>query len=191
MSRPDVLLIDACDAARYRLRLTLKSLGAEVRQARSVEAALPTLRARQPDLIITAPTLPGMNALDLLVLLRTGTVKTPPPLVIHCPDGDWPLAEAATAQGALAVVCGDALGAHLSGWLQQAASARPPSSDAGPLKAQPRPAGTAPGAAPPTPATSTTLPGPSPHARPTARTHCWGQTLAGTLLGLLMGLWMG
>lgn len=189
MSHLDVLLIDACDAARYRLRLALKSLGAEVRQARSVEAALPALRARQPDLIITAPTLPGMNALDLLALLRTDIVKTPPPLVIHCPDGDWPLAEAATAQGALAVVCGDALGTHLSGWLQQAASARPPTSDAGPLK--PRPAGTALGAAPPRPATAVTPPYRAPHAQPTARMHCWGQTLAGTLLGLLMGLWLG
>jgi CheY-like chemotaxis protein len=101
--KPKALLIDASAAARYALRLRLQALGAEVRQARSVEQALPILDSERPDLIITAPVPPGMNALELLWLLRTSAGDVAPPVVIRCGDAHWPLVQAAVDQGATAV----------------------------------------------------------------------------------------
>lgn len=195
MPQPDVLLIDACPATRYALRLELLSLGASVRQAQSVEEALPALRQERPDLIISSPVLPGLNALDLLELLRNADERDTPPVIIHCPAGDWPLAEAATSRGALAVVDTAALGAGIAGWIStvQPRATRDqsvPSSHS----ASRAPRVTAPAGLPAPPAA---LPENVPaflpmrdHQAGAAPTHCWVPALAGALLGLLIGLWI-
>lgn len=102
--RPAVLVIDASAPARYALRLQLRALGAAVRQVGSVEQALAILDEARPDLIITAPVLPGMNALELLASLRARCGDRAPPLVIHCAGAAWPLADAAEADGATTVL---------------------------------------------------------------------------------------
>lgn len=101
--RPDVLLIDASAPARYALRLQLQALSARVRQAHSVEQALPAVYTQRPDLIITAAVLPGMNALELLELLHATPGDGPPPVLIHHHESHWPLARAAAEHGAFAV----------------------------------------------------------------------------------------
>lgn len=194
MPQPDVLLIDACPATRYALRLELLSQGASVRQAQSVEEALPALRQRRPDLIISAPVLPGLNALDLLELLRNADERDTPPVIIH-PAGDWPLAAAATSRGALAVVDTPALRAGLADWIGAAQpratkDQRAPSSP----RASTAPRVTAP-AGPPAPPrglpeTAPAFPPMREHQAGAASTHCWVHALAGALLGLLIGLWI-
>ncbi len=199
MPHPDVLLIEASDAARYALRLELQSLGAAVRQAQSVEQALPALRARRPDLIISAPTLPGMNALDLLELLRGSDGGKAPPVIIHSPAADWPLAGPAIARGALAVVDTQALRSGLPGWLGDAAALSPAALS--PAAESPPAACDAPSSAN-TSGVSTAAASVIPAARSfllrlapawlqraaLSAAHCRALLLVGTLLGLVIGL---
>jgi CheY-like chemotaxis protein len=123
--RPAVLVIDASAPARYGLRLELRALGAAVRQVGSLEQALPTLDEQHPDLIITAPVLPGMNALELLALLRKRSSSPAPLLVIHCASSPWPLADVAEAYGATAVLDTAELRRRLPALLRDAV--KPPS----------------------------------------------------------------
>lgn len=123
--RPAVLVIDASAPARYGLRLELRALGAAVRQVGSVEQAVPTLDEHHPDLIITAPVLPGMNALELLALLRKRSSSAAPRLVVHCASSPWPLAEVAEAYGATAVLGTAELRRRLPALLRDAV--KPPS----------------------------------------------------------------
>jgi CheY-like chemotaxis protein len=118
--RPAVLVIDASAPARYALRLQLRALGAAVRQVGSVEEALAILDEARPDLIITAPVLPGMNALELLASLRARCGDRAPPLVIHCAGAAWPLADAAEADGAATVLGTAELQRRLPALLQDA-----------------------------------------------------------------------
>ncbi|WP_462329117.1 response regulator [Thiohalocapsa halophila] len=190
MSPPMVLLIEACDARRYAVRLELKPLGAEVRQAHSVEQALALVDERPPELIICAPSLPGMNALDLLELLRLRYGAGAAPVVIHCHDETWPLAGAALQRGALAVVGSTALAQGLPTWLR-AGSAPAQSAVAATMGTRAR------RSQPPDHMSERALPstaGASAPAAPAQRgvlvPHCFGQVLAGVLLGLLLGLWI-
>lgn len=190
MSLPNVLLIDACDARRYAVRLELKSLGAEVRQAQSVEQAQALVRERRPDLIVCAPLLPGMNALDLLELLRMRFGADAAPVVIHCQEDTWPLADAALQHGALAVTDSGALREGLSAWLR-AGSAKAPSAVA-PVTGAPARVSQPPGGigdrALRSPA-GASAPG-APAQRGALVLHCFGQVLTSALVGLLLGLWI-
>ncbi|WP_295540000.1 two-component system response regulator [uncultured Thiohalocapsa sp.] len=184
MSPPMVLLIETCDAQRYATRLALKSLGAEVCQAQSVVQALALAEARRPDLVICAPSLAGMNALDLLELLRMRSGTDAPPVVVHCHDDTWPLAAAALHRGALAVVDPAALRAGLAEWLRAAtddARARvPPTTDQALDQASERPP----------PHTDAARAAPAASQPQALISRCLGQTFAGGLLGLLLGLWI-
>jgi CheY-like chemotaxis protein len=138
-----VLVVDASAPARYALRLQLRALGASVRQARSVEQALPILDEQRPDLIITAPVLPGMNALELAALLRVRCGDHAPPMVIHCATSRWPLADATEVHGATAVLDSTELQQRLPVLLQDALESDrvPPPAPApvtrtGPVRAQ-------------------------------------------------------
>jgi CheY-like chemotaxis protein len=122
--RPAVLVIDASAPARYGLRLELRALGAAVRQVGSVEQALPALDEQHPDLIITAPVLPGMNALELLAVLRARSSSPAPLLVIHCANSPWPLADVAEAYGATAVLGTAELRCRLPALLRDAVKPR-------------------------------------------------------------------
>jgi CheY-like chemotaxis protein len=115
-----VLVIDASAPARYALRLQLRALGAAVRQVGSVEQALAMLDEVRPDLFITAPVLPGMNALELLASLRVRCGDDAPPLVIHCAGAAWPLADTAEADGAATVLGTAELPQRLPGLLRDA-----------------------------------------------------------------------
>lgn len=179
LPHPDILLIDACAPARYALRLKLKHLGAEVRQAGSAEQALPALRARRPDLIIAAPVLPGMNALELLELLQPESGADTPPLVIHGRGADWPLARAAVARGARAVGTDAELLQRLPELLRHGI-------ETAPAKTAPDPS---PPHGPPPPERVAPMPEPV-----TARRHaasCWRLALAAALVGVLIGAWIG
>lgn len=190
MSRPNVLLIDACDAGRYAVRLQLKSLGAEVRQAQSVEQGLELVRERRPDLIVCAPSLPGMNALDLLELQRMRFGADAAPVVIHCQDDTWPLADAAVHRGAVAVAGSAALREGLPAWLR---AANPPAPSAvapgagAPARVSQPPENT--GARTLLSAATVNAPG-VPAQRGALVLHCFGQVLTGVLFGLLLGLWI-
>ncbi|WP_058554714.1 response regulator [Thiohalocapsa sp. ML1] len=186
MSEPDVLLIDASKPSRYALRLQLLALGAQVRQAQSLEEALPQLAQRPADLIVTASALPGMNALELLELMAARDGEPPTPVLIHCPDGHWPLAATALRHGALAVLGTDELTRKLPGLLRDAGAmgerraTTPAEADAvaPPIALKPAPAATT--------QAPTTL------AAPLASlSNCWLVAIPAAVLGLLLGLWMG
>jgi CheY-like chemotaxis protein len=192
----DILLIDASVPARYALRLALKAQGAEVRQASSAEQALPALRARRPDLIVAAPVLPGMNALELQELLETSGDATAPPLVIRLGDAAWPLAAAARARG-VAMVSSDAELARLLPSLlpnrpRPAGSVRairPQAKPARPRTAPPRgPDGASPSQPPRPPAATAAS---APELAPRPRSLCWRLVLASALAGLVIGAWVG
>jgi CheY-like chemotaxis protein len=191
MSLPNVLLIDACDARRYAVRLELKSLGTEVRQAQSVEQAQALVRERRPDLIVCAPLLPGMNAFDLLELLRMRFGADAAPIVIHCQEDTWPLANAALQRGALAVTDAGALREGLAAWLRagsaKAPSAVAPAADAPPARLL-RPTGNIGDGALRTPA-GAGPPG-APAQRGALTLHCFAPVLISVLVGLLLGLWI-
>jgi DNA-binding NtrC family response regulator len=181
MPQPEVLLIDASSPSRYALRLGLQAQGARVRQAQSVEQALRLLQSRPADLVITASILPGLNALDLLELLSAS--QAPPPVLVHCGNGDWPLAEAARRRGARAVLTSDALRQALPTLLR--------SIDTAPSRLQAEtaaPACEVPSAAP----VRTTATTPLPErlwlaVRGDGFGRCWPPVLAAALLGLLAG----
>ncbi len=194
----EVLLIEASAPARYRLRLALKALGVEVRQASSAEQALLALRTWRPDLIVAAPVLPGMNALELLELLQTPGGTDAPPLVIRRRDAEWPLAAAAHRRG-LVIASSDADLVRLLPTLLQ--------SPTGIQRAEPRPGvlpASASAAEPERPARShrdasrprlspplgeATSGMHEPARRPDA--PCWRLALATALAGLLLGAWIG
>jgi CheY-like chemotaxis protein len=104
MSRPAILLVDASRPARYPLRLLLQEQGAEVRTADSAEQALALIRASAPDAVFAARILPGMNGLELLEILKSDAATRTLPIIICCPDGDWPLRDIALQRGAMAVL---------------------------------------------------------------------------------------
>ncbi|MCG6940666.1 MAG: response regulator [Thiohalocapsa sp.] len=185
----DILLIDASAAARYALRLKLKALGAEVRQASSVEQALPALRARRPDLIITAPVLPGMNALELLELLRPAAGGDAPPLVIHRWDADWPLAGAAEARGAVTVSTDAELLRLLPTLLRRGSGNRTSAALPTDLATAHAPAADLRQRLPHQPCDE-----PAATTQQPARQHedsCWRLALMTALAGLLVGAWIG
>lgn len=196
MSEPDVLLIDASKPSRYALRLQLLSLGARVRQAQSIEEALPLLAQRPADLIVTATALPGMNALELLALMAARDGEMPTPVLIHCPDGRWPLAATALRHGAAAVMGTQELQRRLPELLRDAAAA---ARHGAPLRAAPgEVAAPAPDSAPvpatplvpsmpPLPSASMPTALPVPPGGPSS---CWIVAAVAAVAGLLVGLWI-
>ena len=179
LPRTDILLIDACAPARYALRLKLKALGAEVWQAGSAEQAIPALRARRPDLIIAAPVLPGMNALELLELLQSEGSADRPPLVIHGRAADWPLAGAAVARGARIVGTDAEL-------LQRLPELLRPDIGTGLTEPAPDPS---PRHRPPPPEPEAPMPEPVTAREPAS--SCWRLVLAAALVGVLIGASIG
>jgi CheY-like chemotaxis protein len=177
---PDVLLIDASASSRYALRHLLQTQGARVRQVDSVERALPELRRQPPDAIVTARTLPGMNALELLALLRT-TMENPPPVLIHTGDAPWPLAQTAVQQGAAAVLPSATLTTRLPALLRTLGERR--------LAAAP---GTTPEPAPTAPAPTDEFEhqGSKPPVQRNVRA-CWRLAVVTGILGVIVGLWIG
>ena len=194
MPDADVLLIDASKPSRYALRLQLQALGARVRQAQSIEEALPQLEQR-PDLIVTASALPGMNAIELLELLSAQR-HSAPPVVIHTPDGHWPLAASALRQGARAVLATDELRRALPSLLRNLPSpalpdGAPPAPQAAAARVMAVPAELPipPAGLPAAPAPAAALP--TPASFPVLLAGCWLLTVPALVLGLLLGLWIG
>jgi CheY-like chemotaxis protein len=201
MSEPDVLLIDASKPSRYALRLQLLSLGARVRQAQSIEEALPQLAQRPADLIVTATALPGMNALELLELMAARDGETPTPVLIHCPDGRWPLAATALRHGALAVMGTDELQRRLPELLRDAADVAVTARGGALLRAAqgdvaapvPNPAPAQVPSVPPLPSAPSAPPAAMPTALPAplgGASSCWIVAAVAAVAGLLVGLWI-
>jgi CheY-like chemotaxis protein len=122
MPPPDILLVDASRPARYPMRLLLQRLGTTVRTADSAEQALELMAAAPPDAVLAARILPAMNALELLELMRSNSMTAMIPLIIYCPDGDWPLRRIALARGAAAVLTQDRAELELPALLAQLGS---------------------------------------------------------------------
>ncbi len=151
-SKPDILVIDGTAASRYQVRQELRALNARIHQTASVELALRRLQDDPPDLILTAPTLPGMNALDLLALL--GDDPQAPAVAIRTNGNDWPLGRTAKRLGAIAVLEPQQLAARLPTLLaERGQRSGIPRQEPDPGRhialPQPRPLGTEPDASPP------------------------------------------
>jgi CheY-like chemotaxis protein len=140
MSRPAILLVDASRPARYPLRLLLQEHGAEVRTADSAEQALALIRTAAPDAVFAARILPGMNGLELLEILKSDAATRALPIVICCPDGDWPLRDIALQRGAMAVLGRDQLQRQLPEIMRRIAMTPAPGAKAHPRRPQPSPA---------------------------------------------------
>jgi CheY-like chemotaxis protein len=104
-------------ASLWRGGVTLRSGARGVHRDRKPVCDGYSLRDQRPDLIITAPTLPGMNALDLLSLLADDARA--PPVAVHLADDNWPLRHMATRLGAVAVLQDQQLAERLPGLLEQ------------------------------------------------------------------------
>lgn len=78
-----LLIVDDEEASRYGIRRGLTTLGYNVSEADSAEAARALLRQQPPDLMLLDVNLPGMSGLDFLRELQTpATANGNPPLVI-------------------------------------------------------------------------------------------------------------
>lgn len=100
-----VLLVDDSKSARYAIGLLLKKQGFEVENAGSAEQAMEAVRQKQPDAIFLDHQLPGMNGLDLLVMLRGDLRDREIPVVMCTSNDSEEYAQEAREKGALDVLC--------------------------------------------------------------------------------------
>ena len=74
---PDVLLAEDDDASRTGLEILLKRWGYRVETATDGQTALEKVLALHPSLVITDVTMPGLNGLEVLQVLRRDRPETP------------------------------------------------------------------------------------------------------------------
>jgi len=84
-----ILLVDDSKSARYALRLQLQGHGIRVETTDAAESALERIRKAPPDAIFMDQTMPGMNGLEALDIVKStpGTEHIP---VVMCASNDDP-----------------------------------------------------------------------------------------------------
>ena len=104
MNSMKILLVDDSKSARYALRLQLKHHVTEVDMADSAEEALERVKIARPDAVFMDHTMPGMNGLEALEILKADPATAAIPVVM-CTSNEEPeyLAQA-LAKGALDVL---------------------------------------------------------------------------------------
>lgn len=113
-----ILLVDDSKSARYALRLQLKHNDVDVDMADSAEAGLERVKVTHPDAVFMDHTMPGMNGLEALELLKANPATNHIPVVM-CTSNEEPeyIAEA-REKGALDVLAKSNAKASLPGLLE-------------------------------------------------------------------------
>ena len=76
------MIVDDEEAARYGMRRALTTLGYNISEAGSAEAARALLKQHEPDLLLLDVNLPGMSGLDFLRELKTTNGSGPLVIIV-------------------------------------------------------------------------------------------------------------
>lgn len=113
-----ILLVDDSKSARYALRLQFKHHNTEVDMADSAEAALERVKIARPDAVFMDHTMPGMNGLEALEILKADPTTTDIPIVMCTSNEDDAYIAQARGKGALDVLAKSAAKAKLPALLE-------------------------------------------------------------------------
>src|ERR671938_1959705 len=76
------MIVDDEEAARYGMRRALTTLGYNITEAGSAEAARALLKQHEPDLVLLDVNLPGMSGLDLLREIKSANGNAPLVIIV-------------------------------------------------------------------------------------------------------------
>ena len=91
------MIVDDEEAARYGMRRALTTLGYNITEAGSAEAARALLKQHEPDLLLLDVNLPGMSGLDFLRELRTANGHGPLVIIVTAHGSERMAVEAVKA----------------------------------------------------------------------------------------------
>jgi DNA-binding NtrC family response regulator len=91
------MIVDDEEAARYGMRRALTTLGYNITEAGSAEAARALLKQHEPDLILLDVNLPGMSGLDFLRELKTANGNAPLVIIVTAHGSERMAVEAVKA----------------------------------------------------------------------------------------------
>src|SRR6476661_2529223 len=94
------MIVDDEEAARYGMRRALTTLGYNITEAGSAEAARALLKQSEPDLLLLDVNLPGLSGLDFLRELKSAANGNAPLVIIVTAHGSERLAVEAVKAGA-------------------------------------------------------------------------------------------
>jgi CheY-like chemotaxis protein len=114
-----ILLVDDSKSARYALRLQLQRHGAVVETADSAEVALERIVANPPDAVFMDHTMPGMNGVEALEILKSAPDTASIPVVICTANEDAVFVDQARSKGAFEILSKAAAPEKLGDLLQR------------------------------------------------------------------------
>ena len=91
------MIVDDEEAARYGMRRALSSLGYNITEAGSAEAARALLKQSEPDLLLLDVNLPGMSGLDFLREIKTSNGNGPLVIIVTAHGSERMAVEAVKA----------------------------------------------------------------------------------------------
>src|SRR5256885_2518947 len=94
------MIVDDEEAARYGMRRALTTLGYNITEAGSAEAARALLKQHEPDLLLLDVNLPGLSGLDFLRELKSSNNGNGPLVIIVTAHGSERMAVEAVKAGA-------------------------------------------------------------------------------------------
>src|SRR5689334_14319605 len=94
------MIVDDEEAARYGMRRALTTLGYNITEAGSAEAARALLKQSEPDLLLLDVNLPGLSGLDFLRELKSAANGNAPLVIIVTAHGSERMAVEAVKAGA-------------------------------------------------------------------------------------------
>lgn len=98
------LIVDDSQLAQYVLKKMLKEEDIDAECSASAEEALDYLKSNKPDVIFLDHTMPGMNGLELLKLLKNDAVTQEIPVMMYTSQEDQRYTEKAIDLGAIEVL---------------------------------------------------------------------------------------
>src|SRR5215210_8272249 len=91
------MIVDDEEAARYGMRRALTTLGYNISEADSAEAARPLLKQHEPDLLLLDVNLPGLSGLDFLRELKASNGSGPLVIIVTAHGSERMAVEAVKA----------------------------------------------------------------------------------------------
>ncbi len=92
-----LMIVDDEEAARYGMRRALTTLGYNITEAGSAEAARALLKQNEPDLLLLDVNLPGMSGLDFLRELKSANGNAPLVIIVTAHGSERMAVEAVKA----------------------------------------------------------------------------------------------
>ena len=91
------MIVDDEEAARYGMRRALSTLGYNITEAGSAEAARALLKQNEPDLLLLDVNLPGLSGLDFLRELKSANGNAPLVIIVTAHGSERMAVEAVKA----------------------------------------------------------------------------------------------